>query len=262
MARKTDTPDNSFLGIYVNPCPVIRRNDMLDQLFLTVNMWMTGGSIMAALGCFLWGMISVLFSPCHLASIPLIVSYVAGQNDTIETGQAARYAIVFTIGLFLTIAFVGIITSLLGRMMGEAGPYWAILVGGILIWVALDMLGVKACSISGGAISRLRLKGLPGAFTLGLAYGLLSGSCTFGFIAPILALITLQQKIVTGILFITLFGIGHCLPIAGAGSSAAVVKRILENGKIQQGGLWFRRSAGVVIGIFGIYFVAKPFIEG
>jgi len=233
---------------------------MLDQIFLTVNEWMSGGVMIAAVGCFLWGMISVVFSPCHLASIPLIVSYVAGQNQTLEAKQAAKYAVAFTVGLFITIALVGIICSLLGRMLGEVGPYWTIAVGAILLWVSLDMLGVSACSMSGSALHRLKLKGLPGAFVLGLAYGILSGSCTFGFIAPILAFITIQQKIAIGIFYIVLFGIGHCIPIAVAGSSAALVKRILENGKFQQGGLWFRKAAGVAIGLFAVYFIVSPFV--
>jgi hypothetical protein len=73
---------------------------MLEQLFLTVNTWMTSGSTIAALGCFLWGMISILFSPCHMASIPLIVSYVAGQQISLSARHAARYAVAFTVGLF------------------------------------------------------------------------------------------------------------------------------------------------------------------
>ncbi|MDM8523795.1 cytochrome c biogenesis protein CcdA [Desulfococcaceae bacterium HSG8] len=233
---------------------------MLDQLFLTVNQWMTGGVAIAAVGCFLWGMISVLFSPCHMASIPLIVSYVAGQDQMLEARQGAKYAAAFTVGLFITIALVGIVCSLLGRMLGEIGPYWTILVGGILIWVALDMMGVSACSMSGGLMSKFKLKGLFGAFTLGLAYGLLSGSCTFGFIAPILAFITIQKQIAIGIFYIVLFGIGHCIPIAVAGSSTALVQRLLENGKFQQGSLWFRKAAGIAVGLFGIYFIVTPFV--
>ncbi len=232
----------------------------MEQIFLTVNEWMTGGVLIAAVGCFAWGMISVILSPCHMASIPLIVSYVAGQDQTLNAKHAARYAVVFTIGLFITIALVGIICSLLGRMLGEVGPYWTILVGAILLWVSLDMLGVSACSMSGTALQKVKLKGLPGAFTLGLAYGILSGSCTFGFIAPILAFITIQQKIVLGILYIVLFGIGHCIPIAVAGSSAALVKRVLENGKFQQGGMWFKKLAGVSIGLFALYFIISPFV--
>ena len=232
---------------------------MLEGFFLTINEWIEGGTAIAALGCFIWGMISVVFSPCHLASIPLIVSYVAGQEETVSGKHAARYAVLFTVGLFISIALVGIICALLGRMLGEVGPYWTILVGAILIWVALDMLGVQVCSMPGTTLSRFTLRGYWGSFILGLAYGILSGSCTFGFIAPILAFITIQQKIISGLVFIVLFGIGHCLPIAIAGSSAALVKRTLENRALQQGGLWFRRLAGTAIGLFGVYFIIRPF---
>lgn len=234
---------------------------MLDAFFLTVNQWMTTETSLALVGCFLWGVISVLFSPCHLASIPLVVSYVAGQKRVLRAGQAAQYAVCFTGGLFVTIACVGIVCALLGRMLGEIGPYWTILVGAVLIWVALDMIGVSACSISGGTLQRFNLSGRSGAFVLGLLYGLLSGSCTFGFIAPMLAFITIQQEVARGLLYIVLFGIGHCIPIVIAGSSMAMVKRLLENTRFQQGSWWFRRLGGVAIGIFGIYFIMRPFWE-
>ncbi|MBI9075176.1 MAG: sulfite exporter TauE/SafE family protein [Desulfatibacillum sp.] len=234
---------------------------MLNEIFLTVNQWMSGGVLIAALGCLLWGMISVLLSPCHMASIPLIVGYVAGQEKMLDARKATKYAIAFTVGLFITIAALGVICTFLGRMMGEVSPYWTILVGAILLWVALDMLGVQACSMSSGPISKLRVKGVGGAFILGLAYGVLSGSCTFGFIAPILAVITIQQKIATGVLFIVIFGIGHCIPIAVAGSSAALVRKMLENNAFQRGGMWFRKGAGVLVGCLAIYFIVRPFLE-
>ena len=233
---------------------------MFDEWFVTVHGWMTGASSLAAVGSFLWGVISVLFSPCHLASIPLIVSYVAGQETSLTARQAARYAVAFTAGLFTSIALVGAVCAMLGRMLGEVGPYWTILVGVILIWVALDMLGVRACSTGGGILGRLRFRGLWGALALGLAYGILSGSCTFGFIAPILAFISIQEKMLTGMTYILLFALGHCLPIIVAGSSAALVKRVLENSAFQQGSLWFRRSAGVLIGLLGVYFTLRPFV--
>lgn len=235
---------------------------MFDQVFLTINTWMMAESALAALGCFLWGVVSVVFSPCHMASIPLIVSYVAGQEKSLKVRSAAGYAVLFTVGLFITIALVGIVCSLLGRMLGEIGTYWTILVGAVLLWVAVDMLGLARCSISGGMMSRVRLKGLGGAFVLGLAYGVLSGSCTFGFIAPILAIITVQQKVGTGIFYIVLFGIGHCIPIAVAGSSTARVKRLLVSSSFHEGGVWFRRCAGVAIGFLGVYFVVRPFLPG
>jgi cytochrome c-type biogenesis protein len=233
---------------------------MIESFFLTVNEWMAGGNAITAMGCFAWGMISVLFSPCHLASIPLIIAYVGGQHRALTPKQAGSYAALFTLGLFITITVIGIVCTLLGRMLGDVGNYWQILIGLLLVWVALGMLGVEKCTMSGSLVYRLNLKGLFGAVALGLAYGILSGSCTFGFIAPILAIITVQQKMVSGILFIVLFAVGHCLPIVIAGSSTAAVRRLMENSTWQNAGNWFRKGAGVCIGLLGIYFIVNTWV--
>ena len=100
-----------------------------------------------------------------------------------------------------------------------------------------------------------------GALGLGLAYGILSGSCTFGFIAPVLAIITVQKKIATGVLFILLFAVGHCVPIVVAGTSTAAVKRVLENSAWQGAGSWFRKGAGVLISVLALYFITSPFFS-
>ena len=222
---------------------------------------MNQGLLLGGLGCFLWGMVSVLFSPCHLASIPLIVSYVAGQNQIIAGRRAVLYAVWFTVGLFITIAAIGFICALLGRMLGDVGPYMSIVVGAILVWVSLDILGIATCSMSNGLLAKIKVKGVLGAFVLGLSYGVLSGSCSFGFIAPILAIITVQQKIFTGVIFILLFGLGHCIPIVVAGSSTALVKQFLANSAWQRGSTLFRKLAGLCIGALGIYFISQPLMS-
>ncbi|MGD9210795.1 MAG: cytochrome c biogenesis protein CcdA [Desulfobacteraceae bacterium] len=234
---------------------------MFNDFLIIVNQWLTGGSFVAMAGAFLWGMVSVLFSPCHLASIPLIVAYVGGQQTAVHPRRAAGYAISFSFGLFITIAVVGVICTLLGRMLGDVGIWMPVIIGCVLLWVALGMLGVQACSMSGSLLYRLKFRGIYGAFGLGLGYGLLSGSCTFGFIAPILAIVTIQQKIMTGSVMMILFAVGHCLPIAVAGSSTAIVRKLTENSAWQGGGMWFRRGAGVVIALLGVYFISSPFIS-
>ncbi len=233
---------------------------MLNEIFLVINNWMNGGLVVAAVGCFAWGVVSVLFSPCHMASIPLIIGYVGGQKSILAGRQAMPYAVLFTLGLFITIAVVGVICLLLGRMLGDVGPYWTVLLGVILIWVSIDMLGIAKCAMP-NFIGRLQFQGLTGAFILGLAYGILSGSCTFGFIAPIIAIITVQEKIMTGLFLLILFAIGHCMPIAIAGSSAATVKKLLANSSFQQGSGFFRKGAGVLIACLGGYFIALPWLK-
>jgi cytochrome c-type biogenesis protein len=185
---------------------------------------------------------------------------VGGQDSTVNPRKAGWYAGAFTLGLFITIAVVGVVCALLGRMLGDVGNWVQVLIGIVLIWVALGMMGVQACSMSGSLLYRLKLRGVGGAFVLGLAYGLLSGSCTFGFIAPILAIVTVQQQVMAGSVMMLLFAVGHCLPIALAGSSTALVRRITENSTWQGAGVWFRRSAGLVIGVLGAYFILSPVV--
>ena len=179
----------------------------------------------------------------------------------LEAREAGLYAGAFSSGLFLSITLVGMVCAILGRILGDVGNYWQILVGLILIWVALGMFGVEKCSMSGTRLQRLNVSGLSGAFILGLAYGILSGSCTFGFIAPILAIITIQEKIVFGIVLILLFAAGHCLPIVLAGTSGAAVRGLLENKVWQGAGTWFRKGAAGVIFVLALYFIASPFVS-
>lgn len=233
----------------------------MDQFLLTVHAWLTSGGWAATMGAFLWGVVSVALSPCHLASIPLIVTYVAGQEQTVRPRSAAQYALAFTLGLFITIALVGALCSALGLMLGDIGPWWTLLVGAVLIWVSLDMLGIRALSFSSGLLARLKVRGLRGALVLGLAYGVLSGSCTFGFMAPMLAVISVQKELLTGASLILLFGLGHALPIAIAGSSTALVGKVLENASFQKGSAWFRRIAGAGVALLGVYFIVSPFME-
>ncbi|MDR3569870.1 MAG: hypothetical protein P4L43_17745 [Syntrophobacteraceae bacterium] len=69
-----------------------------------------------------------------------------------------------------------------------------------------------------------------------------------------------RELLLIGLLYIVLFGIGHCIPIAIAGSSTAKVRNLLENSSFHQGSQWFRKCAGVTIAIPGIYFVIHPFV--
>ncbi len=232
---------------------------MLQSFLVAINQWISGSLWIASVGSLLWGMVAVALSPCHLASIPLIVAYMGGQDKLLRAREAGVYAVTFTIGVFITIAIIGIVCAMLGRMLGDVGSYWQIIVGLLLIWVALGMVGVERMSFSGSLLQKLHFKGLPGAFMLGLSYGILSGSCTFGFLAPVLAVITIQQRVISGIILILLFGIGHCVPIAMAGSFTASVRKVMENKAWQGAGNWFRKGSGALIGLLGIYFILNPF---
>ncbi|NTV14785.1 MAG: cytochrome C biosynthesis protein [Desulfobulbaceae bacterium] len=228
----------------------------MESLLLNITGWLQGSPAFALPAAFLWGMVSVLLSPCHLASMPLLIAYVAGQRRIPPPRQAARFAGLFALGVFITIMTVGLICALAGRMLGDIGPWWPALVGILLFWVAWTLFMPPRCSATGNILARFQVQGSPGAFILGLAYGFLSGVCTFGFIAPILGLITLQNEILTGVAMLLLFGIGHCLPLVLCGVFSARTMELLHSHAGQRAVATMRRLAAVAIAGLGGYFLS------
>jgi len=232
---------------------------MLPESTLVINEWMSQGGTLALAGAFFWGMVSVLLSPCHLASIPLLIAYVAGQKIIPPPRQAARFAVLFALGLFLTIMVVGLVCAWAGRMLGDIGPWWQTAVGVLLLWVAWTLFLPPRCSATGNYLNRFQLQGATGALALGLGYGFLSGVCTFGFIAPILGMIILQREVATGISMLVLFGIGHCLPLVVCGIFSARTMGLLHSHAGQSVVTGLRKMAAIIIAGLGVYFATRPF---
>lgn len=85
-----------------------------------LSLAMGSSPALALIWAFLWGLLSILVSPRHLATIPLLVAFIDGQGQ-IATRRASVLALVFAIGILLTIAEEGVLTSLAGRMLGDLG---------------------------------------------------------------------------------------------------------------------------------------------
>ncbi len=107
------------------------------ELFTFLSNAIQGNFFIAIIGAFVWGMLSILLSPCHLASIPLIVGFIDGQGR-IPTKRAFLLASLFSVGILITIAVIGLITGLLGRMLGDIGAYGNYIIA--VIFLFLDFI--------------------------------------------------------------------------------------------------------------------------
>ena len=232
----------------------------MEQFLVTITQWLQASPAAALPAAFIWGMVAMFLSPCHMASIPLLIAYVAGQNVILAPRQAARYAVLFALGLFITIMIVGLICTAVGRMLGDVGPWWQSAVGVLLLWVAWTLFRPPQCSSTGKGRGRFQMQGPFGALVLGLGYGFLSGACTFGFIAPILGVITLQKEIVTGIAMLALFGAGLCLPLIVCGMFSARTMGLLHSHVGQKLVMIMRKLSALVIFVLGLYFMVNPFL--
>jgi len=228
---------------------------MFDNFMLAVNIALLQSNYIAFGAAFIWGVISVIFSPCHLASIPLIIGYIAGFTDNKKIKNAFWFSLLFVIGLFLSIAVAGITTSLLGRMLGDIGNCGKYIIGAILFLIGLNLLNAVSINIPGLHKLRTSKKGASGAFLLGLAYGIISGPCTFGFIAPLLAMAAIQKTFIRGIILIIFFAIGHCIPILIGGCATSFVNNITGSSSLQKSGTALKKIAGCIFIIIAVYII-------
>jgi len=230
---------------------------MLDTYFLKVNEMIMAAGTIAYIGAFIWGIISVIFSPCHLSSIPLIIAYIGGFTEDKKIKNAFYYSLLFCVGLFISISAIGVITSMLGRMLGDIGNIGNYIVGGILIIVAIYLFGLFQINIPGLQKLQTTRKGAFGAFLLGLSFGIISGPCTFGFIMPMLTIVAVQDTFIKGVILIIIFALGHCVPILIGGCATSFVQKISGSDKLQKSGILFKKIFAVIFFIVGLYLIFK-----
>lgn len=213
------------------------------------------GAPAIALGAaFIWGILSILLSPCHLASIPLIVGFI-DEQDVKSAGRAFLLSLLFAVGILITIALIGVLTALAGRMLGEVGRWGNWFVAGIFFLVGLHMLDVIPLNFSGAGNVGLKRKGLAAAFALGLVFGIALGPCTFAYMAPMLAVTfkVASDQFAYGVLLLAAYGLGHCSIIVLAGTSTELVEKALHWNKDDPGARVLKKVCGVLVLLGGLW---------
>jgi len=228
----------------------------MEQLFDVLSHAVEGGPAVALGGAFAWGVLSILLSPCHLASIPLIVGFI-DQQGRMSTKRAFVISLLFSLGILITIAVIGAITAAAGRMLGDVGRFGNYFVAAIFIVVGLHLLGVIPMPWSGPGRVGMKRKGMLAAFVLGLVFGIALGPCTFAYMAPMLA-VTFKvagTQMGYGMLLLAFYGAGHCAVIVLAGTSTEWVQRYLNWTEKSKGALILKNVCGVLVILGGIYLI-------
>jgi len=229
---------------------------MFEGIFTALYEAMTGAIWLAVLASFGWGVLSILLSPCHLSSIPLVVGFISSQGK-ISIGRTFNISLIFSIGILITIALIGIITASIGRLMGDIGGVGNYLVAGIFFLVGLYLLDIIKIDWNNAGLRQTKIKGLLAALILGLLFGLALGPCTFAFMAPVLGVVfqTAQTDYLLSVIFLLAFGLGHCSIIVGAGTITGKVQKYLNWSEGSKTILWIKRVCGVLVILGGVYLI-------
>ncbi|MBP7341841.1 MAG: cytochrome C biogenesis protein [Deltaproteobacteria bacterium] len=235
---------------------------MLVDLFTALTAALTQSPEIAIGAAFVWGILSVILSPCHIACIPLIVGFIDGQGN-ISTGRAFVLSLLFGLGILLTIGLIGLITALAGRMMGDIGGYGNYFVAIVFFAVGLNLLGILPLPfMEGGANPNYKRKGLLAAFILGLIFGVALGPCTFAYMATMLGVVFSMAgtKLALAVALLAAFAVGHCAVLILAGTFTEVVQHYLRWTENSRGAVILKKICGVLVILGGIYLIALNWI--
>ena len=228
----------------------------MQELFTQLTHAVENSWFIALAASFIWGVLSILLSPCHLASIPLIVGFIDEQGK-ISTKRAFWISFLFAAGILITIGFVGTVTAAAGRLMGDVGKYGNYFVAAIFFLVGLHLLDVIPMPFSGPSKVGMKRKGALAAFVLGLIFGIAIGPCTFAYMAPMLAVTfkVASTNIVYGILLLVFYGIGHCSVIVFAGTFTELVQHYMNWNEKSKGAVILKKICGILVLAGGLYLI-------
>lgn len=222
----------------------------MTELFTQISHAIEGSALVALTAAFVWGILSILLSPCHLAAIPLIV----GLSDGKTNRTAFVQSFLFAVGILASIAIIGIITAAAGRILGDIGRYGAWIAAIIFFVMGLQLVGV----LSSPWKKPEQRTGQTTALLTGLIFGIALGPCTFAFMAPVLAAsfkLSAETPLFAWSLVLS-YGLGHCAIIVLAGASAGAIQRYLNWNENSKGAMRLRKVCGVLVLLAGLYLVS------
>ena len=98
---------------------------MILSLLEWLSRSLEAAPVLALTAAFGWGILSIILSPCHLVTIPLVIGFI-NEQGRISLGKAFRLSLVFAVGILIR-------SRPLGQLPPEWAGLWAILVSGAII---------------------------------------------------------------------------------------------------------------------------------
>lgn len=226
--------------------------ELITEVFVALSAMLEQSLFFMLLASFIWGILSIVLSPCHISSIPLVVGYV-NRNGLQSRGGALLTSLYFSGGVLVSLLVIGVATSLMGQMIGDIGQTGMVVVGAVFVLTGLWLVGLVR--LPSYAIPQWGNTSALGGILMGFIFGAALGPCTFGFMFPVLAVVfrAADQNLPEAIAIATSYAVGHSLVIVLAGVGVNQLQTFLNWDSQARGTLWLKRLCGVLIILTGLY---------
>ncbi|MGD1912296.1 MAG: cytochrome c biogenesis protein CcdA [Rivularia sp. (in: cyanobacteria)] len=200
---------------------------------------------------FLAGLLTSL-TPCMLSMLPITIGYIGGYEAKSRI-QAAAQSTWFALGLATTLAGLGIIAAVVGKVYGQIGIGLPIIVSIIAILMGLNLLEALPLQLPswGGTewISQELPQGVR-AYCIGLSFGLVASPCSTPVLASLLGWVANTKDLVLGAALLLSYTAGYVTPLILAGTFTASIKKIIEFRRFSG---WINPVSGALLVGFGVF---------
>jgi cytochrome c biogenesis protein CcdA len=224
---------------------------MINQWLETLSALITESFWLAPLLALSAGILTSV-TPCALSTVPLVIGYVGGTGNN-DPRKAFKLSLTFAVGMAITFTSLGIIASLLGKLIGTSGKWWYIVIGVLMVLMALQTWEVYNFIPSTFLIGKTTKKGYIGAFVAGILGGVFSSPCATPVLVVLLGVVARGGNVVWGVLLLLLYSIGHSLLVLVTGTSVGLVKKITSSGKYGLFSIILKYVMGGIILLLAFY---------
>lgn len=191
-------------------------------------------------------------TPCMLSMLPITIGFIGGA-ETKTRLQAAIQSTWFALGLATTLAALGILAAVVGKVYGQIGLGLPIVVSVIAILMGLNLLEALPLQLPNWGGMDWISQELPEAvrsYLIGLTFGLVASPCSTPVLASILAWISTTQDPVLGSVLLLAYTAGYVAPLILAGTFTASIKKLLE---LRRWSGWITPASGALLLGFGVF---------
>ncbi|QLE48745.1 cytochrome c biogenesis protein CcdA [Nostoc sp. C057] len=191
-------------------------------------------------------------TPCMLSMLPITIGYIGGYEAKNRL-QAAAQSTWFALGLATTLAGMGIVAALVGKVYGQVGIGLPIIVSIIAILMGLNLLEALPLQFPSLGETNWISQDLPTglrSYLLGLTFGLVASPCSTPVLASLLGWIANTQDLILGAVLLLSYTAGYVAPLILAGTFTASIKKLLE---LRRWSGWINPVSGALLVGFGVF---------